>query len=84
MAGLKKNFNKSEVMTINDEENWASVYAEIFNCQIGAFPIKYIWVPVSPSRLHVIDWAPLLDKSNKKTRCVERKFLIYCRKENLD
>jgi hypothetical protein len=42
------------------------VYAEIFNCQIGTFPIKYLGVPVRPSRLHVSDWLPLLEKSNKR------------------
>jgi len=66
MAGLKINFMKSEILTINDEENWAAVYAEIFNCQIGFFPIKYLGVPVSPSRLHISDWSPLIDKSSKK------------------
>ena len=66
MAGLKINFYKSEVLTINDEESWANVYAEIFNCQMGTFPIKYLGVPVSPSRLHISDWMPLLEKSNKR------------------
>jgi len=66
MAGLKINFYKSEVMTVNDEENWASNYAEIFNCQVGAFPIKYLGVPVSPGRLYVADWLPLIEKSSKK------------------
>jgi hypothetical protein len=66
MVGLKINFMKSEVMTINDEENWAAVYAKIFNCQMGTFPIKYSGVPVSPSRLHVSDWLPLIEKTNKK------------------
>ena len=62
MAGLKINFHKSEILTINDEENWDTVYAKIFNCQIGTFPIKYLSVPVSPSRLHVKDWFPLIEK----------------------
>jgi hypothetical protein len=31
-------------------------YAEIFNCQIGLFPIKYLGVHVSPGRLRVADW----------------------------
>jgi len=66
MAGLKINFNKSEVVMINDEECWGQTYAEIFNCQIGSFPIKYLGVPVSPSRLHVCDWVPLIEKSNKR------------------
>jgi len=66
MAGLKINFSKSEVITINDEDNWDRKYVDIFNCQVRTFPIKYLGVPVSPSRLHVSDWMPLIDKSMKK------------------
>jgi hypothetical protein len=51
---------------INDEENWGQAYAELFNYQIGLFPIKYLGVPVSPSRLHVGNWLPMIDKSLKK------------------
>jgi hypothetical protein len=51
---------------INDHDNMALTYAEIFNYQIGYFPIKYLGVPVSPSRLHVIDWLPILEKTAKK------------------
>jgi hypothetical protein len=66
MAGLKINFYKTEILTINDEENWAHTYAEIFNCQVGTFLIKYLGVPVSPSILHVCDWRPLIERSEKK------------------
>lgn len=66
MAGLKINFYKSEVITINDEGGWDTVYADIFNCQVGTFPLKYLGVPVSLSRLHLIDWLPLIEKSDKK------------------
>ena len=65
-AGLKINFNKSEILMINDEENWGNQYAEIFNCQVGLFPIKYLGVPVSPSKLKVSDWLPLVEKGNKR------------------
>ena len=51
---------------INDKENLGERYAEIFNCQVGLLPIKYLGVPVSPSRLKVIDWLPLVDKGNKR------------------
>jgi hypothetical protein len=67
MAGLKINFNKSEIVMINGDDDIALVYAEMFNCQIGYFPIKYLGVPASPGRLHVIDWLPLLEKKCKKT-----------------
>ena len=66
MAGLKINFNKSEIIMINDEGNLGQAYAELFNCQIGLFPIKYLGVPVSPSKLQVADWLPLIDKSLKR------------------
>jgi retron-type reverse transcriptase len=48
MASLKINFLKSEVITINDEENWADTYAAILNCQVGSFPIKYLGVLLVP------------------------------------
>lgn len=66
MAGLKINFGKSEIVMINDTDNLALAYAETFNCQIGYFPIKYLGVPISPSRLHIADWMPLLDKNAKR------------------
>jgi hypothetical protein len=82
MAGLKINFNKSEIMTINDENNLAATYAELFNCQIGTFPIKYLGVPVSPSRLHVADWIHILEKSNKRLDIWKRRGHVYCCKNH--
>jgi hypothetical protein len=76
MAGWKINFNKSEVVMVNDENTWGSTYADIFNCQVGKFPIKYLGVPVSPSGLHLSDWLPLIDKSNKRLDIVGRATLI--------
>lgn len=66
LAGLKINFNKSQILMVNDDESWGQRYAENFNCQVGLFLIKYLGVPVSPSRLKVIDWLPLVEKGNKR------------------
>jgi hypothetical protein len=65
MASLKINFSNNEIVMINDGEDLALAYAETFNCQIGYFSIKYLGVPASPSRLHVADWLPLLEKMLK-------------------
>lgn len=51
---------------INGDDNVAQQFAEIFNCQTSHFPIKYLGVPISPSRLHIIDWIPLQEKNGKK------------------
>jgi hypothetical protein len=55
MYGLKVNFSKSEVVVINGDVDITAQYADTFNCQVGSSPIKYLGVPVSPSRLKVID-----------------------------
>jgi hypothetical protein len=54
MSELIINFAKSEMVIINGDTL----------CQVGVFPIKYLGVPVSPSRLHVADWKSLEEKLN--------------------
>ena len=78
MSGLRINFAKSEVILINGDEGKCLQYAELFNYQIGYFSIMYLGVVicyfpimylgvVSPCRLHVRDWLPLVEKNEKKT-----------------
>ena len=62
MSGLKINFGKSEVILANGDNNTQILYADLFNCQAGLFPIKYLGVPVGPGRLHIKDWVPLQEK----------------------
>jgi hypothetical protein len=66
MSGLKINFEKSELILIGGDNDLAKEYADVFNCQVGLFPIKYLGVPVSPSRLKVVDWLKLEEKHAKK------------------
>lgn len=66
MSGLKINFQKSEIVMIQQDEQKTVFYAELFNCAIGEWPIKYLGVPVSHSRLHVIDWVPVENKLEKR------------------
>jgi len=50
MSGLKINFAKSEIIMINGDNDKHLVYADLFNCQTGMFPIKYLGVPVRKKR----------------------------------
>jgi hypothetical protein len=38
----------------------------MFNCQVSFFPIRYLGVPISASKLHVGDWAKMEGKPAKK------------------
>lgn len=65
LVGLKINYNKTEILMINDEKNWGQLYAKMSNCQVGVFRVKYLGVPISPSKLHLINWLPLIEKCSK-------------------
>jgi hypothetical protein len=47
------------------------------------FGIKYLGVPHSPSRLHVIDWEPLKEKMGE-TRNLERWDYVHSWEGNYD
>jgi hypothetical protein len=66
MSDLKINFEKSEVLIVGGDNNVALRYANLFDCQVGMFPLKYLGVPIAASRLHVVDWARVEEKSAKK------------------
>jgi hypothetical protein len=55
MSGLKINFDKSEVLLIGRDNELSLAYVEIFNCNIKLFRLKYLGVPISAGRLHVMD-----------------------------
>ena len=62
MSGLKVNFQKSEILTVGGDTDIDSKYAEIFNCEIGHFPIKYLGMPVSFKTLKDSVWEFIVDK----------------------
>lgn len=62
MSGLKINFEKSEVFCVGGDDNILNTYADMFNCQIGHFPMKYLGVPISCTGLRNIDWLFLDEK----------------------
>uniref|UniRef100_A0A8I6YIX2 Reverse transcriptase zinc-binding domain-containing protein n=1 Tax=Hordeum vulgare subsp. vulgare TaxID=112509 RepID=A0A8I6YIX2_HORVV len=59
---MKINFHKSDLITINVDECRAKSFAQIFCCNIGSFPIKYLGVPLHYDKLRRKDLQPLIDK----------------------
>lgn len=52
-------------MVLHDDDK-CGLYADMSNCQGGSWPIKYLGVPVSGSRLHVEDWVPVEEYMYKR------------------
>ena len=66
MSGLMINFNKSEVIMISQDTEKSMMYADMFNCATGSWPIKYLGVPVAGNNAQVSKWLPLVEKINKR------------------
>lgn len=56
MSGLKISFIKSEVLCVGGDDSVLQKYVDLFGCQIGHFPMKYLGVSVSYSSLGNSDW----------------------------
>jgi hypothetical protein len=66
MFGLKINFNKSEALMVSRDREKAIAFVDIMNCATGEWPIKYLGVSVTSSKLHIIDWLPVDEKLLKR------------------
>ena len=60
MSGLKINYQKSEVMGVGISLEEQDRIANIFNCNVGSFPLKYLGLPVSHIKLssNDLDFVP--------------------------
>jgi hypothetical protein len=53
---LKIKFHKSELFRFGETQEDATLYAELFGCGIGHFPISYLGIPVHFRRLAIAEW----------------------------
>ena len=55
-SGLKINFHKSEIFCFGEAKNCESQYMELFGCNHGTFPIRYLSIPIHYRKLSNNDW----------------------------
>jgi hypothetical protein len=67
MSGLKINFEKSEVLLIQSDDLKLQFYADLFNCQSGNWPIKYLGTPVCHRRTTVAEMCFVGERIKKGT-----------------
>jgi hypothetical protein len=46
VSGLKINFHKSELFCFGQAQEVVDHYTDLFGCQEGEFPIKYLGIPI--------------------------------------
>jgi hypothetical protein len=61
-SGLRTNFAKCSVSPIACTDAEAAGAAELMECQLAPFPVKYLGIPLSTRRLSAVSFQPLLDR----------------------
>jgi hypothetical protein len=75
LSGLKINFHKSEMFYYGKANDWHFEYSQIFGCELGAMPFRYLGIPMHHKRLSNSDWKDILDKFQKRLSSWKSKLL---------
>src|SRR4051812_30380107 len=75
LSGLKINFHKSDLYCFGEAQNVAPIYAELFGCGLGQFPINYLGIPIHYRRLTIAEWKLVEERIQKRLNSWKRKLL---------
>lgn len=76
-SGLSPSLEKSEVFFGNVDVDTKNAILNCLPFRSGVFPIRYLGVPLSPARLRVSDFNPLVVKFKHRLLNWKNKFLSY-------
>ena len=77
LSGLKINFHKSELFCYGEAKDHIEQYSQIFGCEIGLFPFRYLGIPMNHKKLNNKDWKVVEDRFQEKMSNWKGKLLYY-------
>jgi hypothetical protein len=77
IPGMEINYHKSDLTSINLDENESNLYAQIFCCKLGQFPFTYLGVPLHYEKLRREEIQPIVDKIMKRISGWKGKLMSY-------
>ena len=77
LSGLKINFHKSEIFCFGKAKEVEDQYRQIFGCESGSLPLKYLGVPIHYRKLRNAEWYPIECRFADKLGCWKGKMLSY-------
>jgi hypothetical protein len=66
ISGRRINFHKSELIPINIETEDLQPFIDIFQCEVGSFPVKYLGIPLHFNKLSREYLQPLIESLLKR------------------
>ena len=67
VSGLKINFHKSEIFCYGAAKEMQDIYTDIFGCNAGEYPFRYLGIPMHHRQLLNSDWGKVEERFEKKT-----------------
>ena len=77
MSGLKIYFHKSETFCYGQAKEFEEEYIELFGCNAGQYPFRYLGIPMHHRQLLNNDWRKVEECFEKKLTCWKAKHLSY-------
>jgi hypothetical protein len=77
ILGMNINYSKSDLISVNLDEEETLQYFRIFCCKVGSFPFKYLGVHLHYKKLRREGIQPILDKVINKIPDWKGKLLSY-------
>jgi hypothetical protein len=77
LSGLKINFHKSELFCYGEAKQMEQQYTELFGCDLGEYPFRYLGIPMHHKRITNADWEIIEQKFEKRLSCWKGKLLSY-------
>jgi hypothetical protein len=65
-SGLKINFHKSELFCFGEAKDDTNLYADLFGCGLGSFPISYLGILIHYRRLTLAKWKIVEERLQKR------------------
>jgi hypothetical protein len=66
LSGLKINFHQSEIFYFGRAKEMEEQYKQIFGCEAGALPFRYLGVPIHYRKLLNKEWNPVENRFERK------------------
>jgi hypothetical protein len=76
ISGLRINFQKSELIPINIGTEELQPFIDIFQCELRAFPVKYLGIPLRYDRLSREDLKPFMESILKQPAIVNKQLCV--------
>jgi hypothetical protein len=69
LSRLKIKFHKSELFCYGQAKEMEDQYTELFGCDLGQYPFRYLGIPILHKKINNADWKIIDDKFEKRLSC---------------